>query len=313
MRGPQRPVIDVHDVCFRYQGGEYGLDEVSFTADAGTVSLLCGPSGSGKTTALRLLNGLVPHFHEGRITGSVTVAGVDVPSRPLHEAGLTSATVFQNPRTQFFTDEVGSELAFGNENLGVARAETLRRLQHAAAVTNTTALLDRRLSQLSGGQIQRVACAAAIAATTPVLLFDEPSSNLSSDTIGQLREILAQQKAAGRTIVVAEHRLYYLRELVDQVFYFDRGRLRYRFEGAEFFALSEQTRCDLGLRRLTPPSGRRPAPPVPPREPGAWPRAGADSLLVSRPEDPRHRVRLLPQRHHHRHHRPQRMRQDHPG
>ena len=251
------PALVVSGVDFRYgtagSDGGPGLRGVDFSAPPGTLTLLCGPSGSGKTTALRLLNGLVPHFHRGELTGSVTVAGADVATTPLHTIGAHSSTVFQNPRTQFFTDEVVAELAFGNENLGVPVTETVERIGRAATVTGITDLFGRRLTELSGGQIQRVACASAIAAEAPVLLFDEPSSNLCPDGIDRLRQILRSQKAAGRAVVVAEHRLHYLRDLADRVLYFADGRIRHRFTGVEFFDLDDDTRADLGLRRLTRP------------------------------------------------------------
>ncbi|WP_151550203.1 MULTISPECIES: ABC transporter ATP-binding protein [Corynebacterium] len=261
--------ISVADVHFRYTFGtngeltEHGLSDITFSAEAGTLTVLCGASGSGKTTGLRLLNGLVPNFHLGTLTGTVTVGGTDVPNQPLHDALLTSATVFQNPRTQFFTDEVTSELAFGNENLGIPAEDTIARIRTAAKETNTEHLIGCKLNELSGGQTQRVACAAAIASHAPVLLFDEPSSNLSPDAIDDLHDILAHQKAAGRTIVVAEHRLYFLRDLADQVLYFRDGRLAHRFTGAEFFALSDAQRRELGLRRIAPPEGTHP--PAPPK------------------------------------------------
>lgn len=262
----------VDAVDFRYARGSggaltgEGLTDVSFTAEPGTLTLLCGPSGSGKTTALRTLNGLVPQFHRGELTGEVTVAGESVPGRPLHEAGRTTGMVFQNPRTGFFTDTVLAELAFGSENLGVDRAETMARMRDAAVAADVTGHLGRRIGELSGGQTQQVAFAAALAADPAVLLLDEPSSNLSADAIARLRGLLARQKAAGRTIVVAEHRLHFLRDLADQVLYFREGRIERRFAGADFFALDDGTRRGLGLRRLT--ATGRSAPPPPADRPG---------------------------------------------
>ncbi|WP_245803304.1 ATP-binding cassette domain-containing protein [Corynebacterium sphenisci] len=270
------PAVRVAGAGFRYARGTAGdlaaegVSGISFELAPGTVTLLCGPSGSGKTTALRLLNGLVPQFHRGELTGEITVAGEAVPNRPLHEAGRSTGMVFQNPRTGFFTDAVLAELAFGSENLGADRATTVARVRAAAAATGVTGLLGRGLGELSGGQTQQVAFAAAIAAEPPVLLLDEPTSNLSAEAIGRLRRLIAEQKAAGRAVVVAEHRLHFLRDLVDQVLYFRNGRIERRFDGESFFALDEATRRGLGLRRLAAPE--RPAPPAPPAE------AAADGL-----------------------------------
>ncbi len=263
---PVPPAISVRDVRFRYLTGpegsptEHGLDDLSFEAAPGTLTLMCGPSGSGKSTALRLLNGLVPGFHGGEFDGAVHVAGVDVPNTPLHDAGRTTATVFQNPRTGFFNARVIDEIAFGLENLGLPRAEILDRVDEAAAVTDVAHLLDRDIMRLSGGEVQRVATAAAMAAEPRVLLFDEPSSNLSPGAVADLRALISDLRGRGVTMVVAEHRLHYLHGLVDQVLYLRDGRIAARFGGEEFFSLDDAARRDLGLRRLTPTPAREPDP-----------------------------------------------------
>ncbi|WP_448852091.1 ABC transporter ATP-binding protein [Corynebacterium sp. 335C] len=264
--GTADAAVDVRDVRLRYLSGpegeptEHGLDDVTFDAAPGTLTLLCGPSGSGKSTVLKLLNGLVPGFHSGELSGSVHVAGVDVPNTPLHDAGRTTATVFQNPRTGFFNARVVDELAFGLENLGLPREEILARVDEAAAVADVVRLLGRDIMELSGGEVQRVAAAAAIAAEPRVLLLDEPSSNLSPAAVGDLRALIADLRSRGVTMVVAEHRLHYLRGLVDRVLYLRDGRVAERFTGDAFFALDDGTRRRLGLRRLAPTPAREPDP-----------------------------------------------------
>lgn len=250
--------VVVRDVRFRYLTGpegsptDHGLDDLSFEVAPGTLTLLCGPSGSGKSTALKLLNGLVPGFHGGELDGTVHVAGVDVPNTPLHDAGRTTATVFQNPRAGFFNARVIDEIAFGLENLGLPREEILDRVDEAASITGVGHLLPRNIMGLSGGEVQRVAAAAAMAAGPRVLLLDEPSSNLSPTAVGDLRALIADLRARSVTMVVAEHRLHYLRGLVDQVLYLRDGRVAERFDGDAFFALDDGTRRRLGLRRLAP-------------------------------------------------------------
>ncbi|KAB1647348.1 energy-coupling factor ABC transporter ATP-binding protein [Pseudoclavibacter sp. CFCC 14310] len=268
-------MIRVEDVRFSYAQGHadaspYGpaldadaisktpavlvLDDLSFEVPAGTLTVLCGASGSGKSSALRLLNGLVPNFHHGDLTGVVEVAGINVPATDLLEAGRTTATVFQNPRTQFFTADVRSELAFRDENYGLDPAEIQRRSVAAARQVGIENLLDRGLRQLSGGELQKVACAQAIAAGTSVLLFDEPTSNLSPAAIAEFAQLLGRLKAQGHAIVVAEHRLYFLRDLADQVLQLDHGRVHDRWSGDEFRALSESSAAALGLRTLRAPA-----------------------------------------------------------
>lgn len=120
-------------------------------------------------------------------------------------------------------------------------------------------LAGRQLAGLSGGQLQKVACAQALAQHTDILLFDEPTSNLDTETIAELAGLLSTLKAEGKTIVVAEHRLYFLRGLVDEVLLIADGQVQQRFRGEEFFALTETHRKELGLRTLTEPKLTVPA------------------------------------------------------
>jgi energy-coupling factor transport system ATP-binding protein len=266
--------VTLEDVAFSYTtngsgGSPYGpaparqaapgtaavLRQVDLEIAPGTLTLLCGASGSGKSSILRLINGLIPHFHSGSLHGRVEVGGVDMPRAALADSGRVTSTVFQNPRTQFFTSDVRGELAFRGENYGVDPGEIERRIRRAAGQLGISHLLGRRLSQLSGGELQRVACAQALVAGTPVILLDEPTSNLSPQAVQDMTGILARLKADGHTIVVAEHRLHFLRGLADQVVLVREGRIARRWTGEEFFALGDAERRDLGLRTLeTPPA-----------------------------------------------------------
>lgn len=182
------------------------------------------------------------------------VDGIDVQTAPISEAGRTSATVFQNPRTQFFTSDVAGELAFQGENYGLAPRLIRSRTARAAEEVGITALMGRSLARLSGGELQKVACAQALAAGTEVLLLDEPTSNLSPEAIDEFSELLGRIKAAGRTIVVAEHRLYFLRGLADRVILLRDGRIESDQSGDRFFAMDEGSRERLGLRTLVRPA-----------------------------------------------------------
>lgn len=239
-----------------------GLHHIELLCPRGSFTVLCGASGSGKSTLLRALNGLVPHFHEGDLTGSVKVAGREVPQLPQALVGIDSATVFQNPATQFFTADVSSELVFRGENYGLAPQKIIADCLQVVTTMNLEDLVGRSMGQLSGGEMQRVACAQAIISGQNVLLFDEPTSNLSPEAIDDFAEILAQLKTTGHTIVVAEHRLYYLRNLADTVLEMESGRILRRWRGTEFFAQSEAQRQAAGLRCLT-------LPPIPLTSPAA--------------------------------------------
>lgn len=239
------------------------LRDVTLDFPRGSVTLLCGLSGSGKTSIIQSLNGLIPHFHAGRAEGRVTVAGRDVASMTLAECGRLAATVFQNPRTQFFAATARGELAFRWENEGRNPAWIRERVVRDATSGGITPLLDRKLLECSGGQLQRVACVQAASADTPLLLFDEPTSNLSPEAIDDFAARLREFKAQGRTMVVAEHRLYFLRGIVDRVFVVRDGRIAESFTGEEFFALDDVRRRELGLRTLTRPADVLEAPAAP--------------------------------------------------
>jgi energy-coupling factor transporter ATP-binding protein EcfA2 len=153
-------MIEVRNVHFRYQHGEEGagLSGVDLHAAAGEVIVVTGSSGCGKTTLTRLVNGLIPHFFEGDLSGEASVAGRVVADTPPAEAADVVGSVFQNPRSQFFTVDVGSELAFAAENLGQDRDEILARVTESAQQLGLDAFMDRSIFQLSGGQKQKVAC-----------------------------------------------------------------------------------------------------------------------------------------------------------
>lgn len=243
---------------------EAGVDiaDIDLDIPPGSAVLLCGPSGSGKTSLLRLLGGLAPQLHPGTASGSVTVSGREMTTLDVHEVVEVASTVFQNPRTQFFTTEVAGELAFGLENQAMDRVEILERIRSAVAVTGIGGLIDRRLDSLSGGQLQLVACTAALAQRPDVILFDEPSSNLSPASIEILSAVMSGLKEAGHTLVIAEHRLAYLDGIVDRAVLLDGGRVREDMPAAQFFSLSDEQRRAKGLRRLRPAPPASPSPPV---------------------------------------------------
>lgn len=268
-----RPIIDISHVSFSYYAGgsaassPYGpleeatslnelspvISDLNFTALPGSITLLCGASGSGKSSVLRLLNGLIPNFHSGSLDGKVEVAEVQISETDLTESGRVSSTVFQNPRTQFFTTDVRSELAFRGQNYGLDPAVIATRTAQSLADIGISHLIDRPLMGLSGGELQKVACAQALSAQTPVILFAEPTSNLSPSAIDDFAAVVGKLKQRGATIAIAEHRLYFLRGLVDTVLLIRDGSIQQSWDGESFFAMTEDQRLTLGLRTLSRP------------------------------------------------------------
>ncbi|MDO5747710.1 MAG: ABC transporter ATP-binding protein [Actinomycetaceae bacterium] len=236
------------------------LHDINLDIEPGQVVLLCGASGSGKSTLLRAMNGLVPLFYEGELSGTVTVGGTNLAEVELHDMGHISSTVFQNPRTQFFTSTVKSEMAFTRENYGDEPHAILQAMEKAARDTGIEKFLDRQLDALSGGELQRVACACALCADVAVLLFDEPTSNLSPQGIENFRDLLKNLKQRGYTIVIAEHRIHFLKGLIDTVYRLEGGKIVEHISGEDFFALNNTQRLERGLRALTVPEIALPEP-----------------------------------------------------
>ena len=251
-------MIDVASLSFSYVSELTGdrveaLKDVELSADAGSLTLVCGASGCGKSTLMKALTGLVPQMTPGELDGVVRINGRNLADVALTDVGHLCSSVFQNPRTQFFCDTVAEELAFCGENYGRERATLRQQSERAAKLMGISHLMERKLTTLSGGQLQKVALACALASGAPVLLADEPTSNLDPAAISEVRAALKVLKEQGLTIVVVEHRLHFLRGLADQVLLMEGGRVTRRWSGAEFFSMGQAQRRSLGLRTLVDP------------------------------------------------------------
>lgn len=250
----KNPAIKLSNVSFFYTGENQsqgaGVENINLEIKAGEVVVLTGESGCGKTTVTRLLNGLIPHYFEGKLSGGISVCGQNVWEQPLYETAKIMGSVFQNPRSQFFNVDTTSEITFGCENLGMEEAEIRRRLDRVTGEFHLENLLDRNIFMLSGGEKQKIACSGISIMEPEVFVLDEPSSNLDLESIEELRKILEFWKKQGKTIVLSEHRLYYLRELADTFVYMKQGRIVKKYTAEEFRQLSEAERKQMGLRSL---------------------------------------------------------------
>ena len=213
----------VENVTFSYPGASCpALDDVSLTVEGGEFVALLGASGSGKSTLLRALGGLVPHFHGGRFAGRVVVGGRDTRTvRPAELAG-TVATLFQEPEEQVVLTRVLAEVSFGLENLGTAPEEINPRALAALTAVGAEHLADRPVAELSGGELQRVCLASALALEPELLLLDEPSSQLDREVA---EELFDYARLHGCAIVVAEQRPELPLAHADRVVFLRDGRI----------------------------------------------------------------------------------------
>jgi energy-coupling factor transport system ATP-binding protein len=222
----------VSGLTFSYPGAAPALHDVSLELQPGERVALLGPSGSGKSTLLRALAGLVPHFHGGRFAGRGEVAGRDTRRvRPAELAG-TVAIVFQDPEDQVVMSNVANEVAFGLENLGVHPSAIWPAAYEALNRLGAAHLARRRTPTLSGGELQRVCLASALAQRPGLFLLDEPTSQLDPKAADML---LSSVGELGCAFVLSEQRTIRALDVAERVLFLDRGRLL--FDGPKAEAL----------------------------------------------------------------------------
>ena len=253
-------MISIDNVSFGYGEAQETLSQVSAAIAPGECVLLCGASGCGKTTVTKLINGLIPAFTPGcRLEGRVEVDGLDPGTTPMYELARKVGSVFQNPKSQFFNLDTDSELAFGLENEGRPPEEIRKRVSDTVDALHLQELQARNIFSLSGGQKQLLAFGSVYAMGPEIFVLDEPTANLDQDAIARLHDQIAGLKRQGRTVVIAEHRLYFLTDLIDRALYLRDGVLERTFTRKQFFALTDGEREALGLRTLIPAGCTLPA------------------------------------------------------
>ncbi|GAB3818837.1 hypothetical protein GCM10028820_21850 [Tessaracoccus terricola] len=201
------PLVELHQVEVVFPSG-LGVGPATFTVTAGEEVLVLGPSGSGKSTLLRTLHGAVPGAINASVTGSVVVVG-----RPVAEVGVAGladvvGVVGQDPSSGVCLTDVDDELAFPLENLCEEPSRIPGLVADALATAGAGHLAGRRTAELSGGELQRIAIAAATVARPRLLLLDEPTSMLDAAGIDGVRAAVAEvRRRTGAAVVLVEHRM----------------------------------------------------------------------------------------------------------
>jgi len=244
--------ISARNLSFKYAGAEKpSMEGVTFSIEKGKFVILTGPSGCGKTTLCRCLNGLIPNFYSGQLTGELEVDGVNVKGKATAELATHVGFVFQNPENQLFSLSVERDVGFGLENLGVPREQAIERVQWAMRATGVFELRDKAPHELSGGQQQRAAIAGILAMRPNILVLDEPTSFLDPKSAEEIVSVIAKLgHDLGLTIVLVEHRLDIVSRYADRVMVMDGGKIQ--LDGSPREVYNEQARLiGIGLPRVT--------------------------------------------------------------
>jgi energy-coupling factor transporter ATP-binding protein EcfA2 len=258
------PVLSARRLTYRYpEGARPALRDVTLDLAPGSFTVVAGASGSGKSTLLRAACGLVPHFHGGDVEGELNVGGLDVRDHGPGELAAVCGTVLQEPETQVVMGGVRAEVALALEHRGEGATAVARAVEEVALALGIERLLDRRVETLSGGELQRVALAAALAGSPALLVLDEPTSQLDPVAGDELVWLLRRlNEEWGVAVLLAEHRLERCLPAADRALAMDHGAVVADAPPAEFLAWAAAERPALATpaARLFARAGLKPLP-----------------------------------------------------
>ena len=240
-------MVRLEKVTYSYNGKKT-LGPIDLHIKKGQALVLTGKSGSGKTTVTRLINGLAKHFYEGEIKGKVLVNGQDIYAMELWKVGETVGSIFQDPRSQFFASLAEDEVAFGCENYGMDPQRMERRVTEALEEVNGVTLYGREIHPMSSGEKQKLAIASTYAVAPSIYVFDEPSANLDMASVRKLQELMKALKKQGHTLIIAEHRLYYLEDIGDTYVMMRDGQVVEQLSAEQFRKVTIDGCIQRGIR-----------------------------------------------------------------
>ena len=230
--------VIIESLSYQYpETASYALQDISLRIQPGEFVSIIGANGAGKTTLCSAIRGFVPHFYEGTLSGTVTVAGKRIADSSIGELAADIGYVFQNPFTQMsgVAASVFDELAYGLGNIGITPSQTVERVERMLEHAELTELRERDPMALSGGQQQRVALASVLVMDQPLLVLDEPTSQLDPQATDEVFELIKSAKQEGRTIVLVEHKMEQVAAYSDRVVLMDKGRIILDGTPAEVF------------------------------------------------------------------------------
>jgi energy-coupling factor transport system ATP-binding protein len=243
-------MIRFEDVSYTYPfQSSPAVSGINLTIKKGEVILCTGGSGSGKSTIIRLINSLAPCYYRGTMSGRVTVNGMDTGESGINEISKTVGTMFQDPEHQFFALNTRDEMGFAMECRGISSGSIEKAVKEQASRFGLLHVMDNSIFDLSEGEKQKLALGSILALDPEVIILDEPSANLDPEATLELACHLAELKNRGITLFISDHRLYWLRGLIDRVIVLEHGRIA---ETITFSDLdNESIRSRYGLRSTT--------------------------------------------------------------
>ena len=237
-------MLTLENLSLFYEQDKNILDCINLNVADGECILLTGESGSGKSSIINSINGLAFEYENAKISGTIKVDNKDLKGMELYEISLLISSVFQNPKTHFFNVDTTLELLFYLENIGLSKQEMENRMDDMLKLFPIRHLLGRSIFELSGGEKQILCVAACYISGCKIIVLDEPSSNLDDKYIDILKEMLQILKNKGITLIIAEHRIYYLTDLADRIILVRKGELFKELTKDELLNVERQ----LGLR-----------------------------------------------------------------
>jgi len=225
---------------------EPAVKNISFDVLPGEVGLITGESGCGKSTIIKIANGLIPHYFKGTLEGKLLIDGTHSSNMVVSEISKLVGTLFQDPEQQFFCNDVYSELAFAHEVHGKFPDEINDIVEKYSKMFELEKILDSSVLELSEGEKQKLALASILSLKPKTIVLDEPSANLSPEATIALSKQISFLKEKGFSILIADHRLYWLTNLADKVFIMKGGMI---CQQGDFSILkNDDLRIKYGLR-----------------------------------------------------------------
>lgn len=219
-------MLEFKDVSFTYKNSNNKvLDRVNFKINKGECILLTGVSGSGKSTLIHLMNGLIPTLYEGQLEGEILFKNKDLKDIESYDISKNIGYVSQDPRGHFFTTNTTSELVFSMENYGIPLNEMKKKYSELVNLLELEKLVDKNIIYISSGERQKIAIGCSLSLEPEIIILDEPSSNLDFHMTKKLKQLIEKLKTKGYTIIIAEHRMYYIQDLIDRVFMINNGKV----------------------------------------------------------------------------------------